>query len=161
MKKLVLILAFGLFLSACSSEYKNNMCLNSPSGFASKFNTEDKTLHIKGWDGPFVLYFFSSMCESCGDQIPVINEIREELNGKVKFFGIMSDTCGFDKDKGILKTRDIKFPTTSDPKSVKNLQNIVGGIVGTPTSVIYDKNGKKIAQMIGTQDKDKFMEYLK
>ena len=44
---------------------------------------------------------------------------------------------------------------------MKYFESIVGGIFGTPTSVIYDKNGKAVKKLIGLYPKSAFETQLK
>ncbi len=150
------------FLGGCAGEKgaKHHMALNDENGFDTVWNGESKTLQIKGFEGkPFALFFFSTLCTECADQIPAINEILAEHN-EARVYGVMDDTLGFDRDIGVLATRKVSFPTTSNPKSVAYLQNVVGGIGGTPVTVSFDANGKQISKLTGVYEKSKVLEAM-
>ena len=153
MKKIAFIIVLVVFLG-CNNNH--HIALNDKFGFDTAWDAGSKTLKISGFNEPFALFFFSTMCSECAAQIPIINEIAKNT----KIIGIMDDSMGFDKDIDILANKGVEFISTSNPKSVKFFQNIVGGISGTPTTVIFDKNGKKIWQFSGLFSKDEFFRHL-
>lgn len=154
MKKIFFICILFVFFG-CNDNH--HMSVNDKFGFDSVYNAKENTLKIASHDDYFVLFFFSTMCDACANQIPIMNKIAKNT----KVIGIMDDTMGFDVDIGILKSKGVEFITTSNPKSVKFFQNIVGGISGTPVSVFYDNNGKKIKQITGLYTLDEFKEIIK
>lgn len=156
MKKLIFIVA-TLFLSC--SDGTHHMTPNDENGFNTSWDAKTQSLKFSGWDAPFALFFFSTMCDSCATQIPVMNEIARDSG--VKIIGVMDDTLGFDKDIGVLATKGVEFATTSTPKSVAFFQKIIGGVSATPITTLFDRNGKKIKQWVGAFSQEEFNEVLR
>lgn len=159
MKKIIILFSL-LFFMGCGDE-RFHMTLNDENGFKTTFDGVKKELKIVGWDKPFLLYYFSSDCGACAAQVPILNEIINEYGDKIKVIGILGDTKGFDKDMEILKDKKIKFAVVSNKKSVHFLANAVGGIMGTPVTVIFDKNGKIAKSLLGLYPKTAFDNELK
>ncbi len=158
MKKIVLSAVFALFLAACGEGH--HMSLNDKNGFDTSYNVSSKSLKIAGHDGPFALFFFSTTCKACEEQIPVLNELASEFK-ELKIIGVMGGSKGFDSDLEILKDKGVDFTTTSAPKSVSYLSNIVGGVMGTPVTYMFDAQGQLKKQFLGLYPKSAFIAELK
>ncbi|ANE35677.1 protein disulfide reductase, TlpA family [Campylobacter iguaniorum] len=161
MKNLIILAIFGLFLASCGDGSRHHMSLNDKNGFDTTYNVEQKELKISGWDKPYMLFFFSTMCGACESQVPIINELIKEYGENIKVYGVMGDTKGFDSDIFVLKEKNINFPTTSVPKSVSYLSSVVGGVMGTPVTYVFDKNGRITKQFLGLYPKSAFEGEIK
>lgn len=161
MKNLIFSLIFAFILIGCGDGSRHHMTLNDKNGFDTTYDTAKKELKIIGWDKPYMLFFFSTMCGACDSQVPIINELIKEYDGKIKVYGVMGDTNGYDSDIFTLKEKGVSFMSTSAPKSVSYLSNVVGGVMGTPVTYIFDKNGKKVKQFLGLYPKSAFENELK
>lgn len=94
---------------------------------------EEVEQEILNFDVPVLVEFFAKWCGPCRIMAPVINEVSEELYGKIKVF-----TINIEKAQELTR----KFP-----------------ILNLPTFLIY-KNGKKIVQLSGIQKKDTLLDFL-
>ena len=159
MKKLALIFAM-LFLLGCNDELVHTP-INSKDSFKTTTEKISKNIKIDGWDKPFLLYYFTSSCDICAAQVPILNEILQERNGKIKLIGVLGDTKGVDDDLKTIASKNITFPVVSNKKSVKFLAKAVGGIMATPVTVIFDKNGKQVKMLLGLYPKSTFESELK
>ena len=158
MKKLMIILGAALLFSACQSERVHNS-VNSEQNFTSSYDASTKALKFTGIDKPFVLFFFTKDCGACAEQIPALNEI--EKSGEAKIIGIFNSRKGKDGDIAMLKSKGVEFDTINDPKSVKYFSNIVGGVSGTPVSVIYGSDGAQKKLFLGLYPKSAFKQQIK
>lgn len=82
---------------------------------------------------PVLVEFFAKWCGPCRVMEPVINEISEQLHGKIKVF--------------IINIEKAQEPARNFP------------VLSLPTVLIY-KNGKKIIQLSGVQKKDALLDFL-
>lgn len=82
---------------------------------------------------PILVDFWAEWCMPCRALAPVIDELAQEFNGKVRFAKVNVDEC-----------RDIpaKF-----------------GIRGIPTLILFS-DGKKVNELVGNQPKDKIRTML-
>lgn len=161
MRNLSFLLLFALVFIACGDGSRHHMSLNDKNGFDTIYDVSKKELKVMGWDKPYMLFFFSTMCGACEEQVPIINDLIKEYDGSIKVYGVMGDTNGFDGDMFVLKEKNISFSTTSVPKSVSYFSNIVGGVMGTPVTYIFDKNGKITKQFLGLYPKSAFENEIK
>lgn len=83
--------------------------------------------------GPILVDFWAEWCMPCRALAPVIDELAQEFQGKVRFAKVNVDEC-----------RDIpaKF-----------------GIRGIPTLILFNE-GKKVNELVGNQPKDKIRTML-
>ena len=147
----------ALLLAGCDG-WKYHLSTDGTS-LASKFDPSERTLKIEGNDKPFVLFFYTSSCGACKEQVPALNELQ--ASGDALIIGVLGGGKGLEADAAVAREKGIKFPSISGASSVKYFESIVGGIFGTPTSVIYDKNGKTVKKLIGLYPKSAFETQLK
>jgi thioredoxin 1 len=83
--------------------------------------------------GPILVDFWAEWCMPCRALAPVIDELANEFNGKVRFAKLNVD-----------ESREIpaKF-----------------GIRGIPTLILFH-NGKKVSELVGNQPKEKIKALL-
>ena len=103
-----------------------------------------------------MLFFFSKDCAVCAEQIPVLNEIQKSSEAKI--IGILNYKTNKADDIKMLKSKGVEFSTINDTKSVKYFSNIIGGVFGTPVSVIYSADGKEKQKFLGLYSKAAFMK---
>lgn len=60
--------------------------------------------------------------------------------------------------RGFYKKNDVTFPTATDkPGAVSEHY----GITAVPTTIIYDRKGKIVAQLVGTRKEQQFLRLLR
>lgn len=160
MKKFFIALAiFTAIFSGCEPKTStHHMALNDPKGIDTEFS--GGKLQIIGNDSPFLVFFFSTTCVACSQQVPSLVELGKEFEN-VKFYGIMGNSKGFDKDIEILKAKNVEFMTFSAQSSVDYFSNAVGGIYGVPATFLFDKNGKIAKKYIGLTPKSTIEKDIK
>jgi thioredoxin 1 len=82
---------------------------------------------------PILVDFWAEWCMPCRALAPVIDELSQEFNGKVRFAKVNVDEC---------KDVPAKF-----------------GIRGIPTLILF-QDGKKVNELVGNQPKDKIRTML-
>lgn len=158
MKKILLV--FLLVFWGCSSD-RRHIAINDENGFGTTWDAKSKSLKFSDWDKPFALFFFTTYCGACKEQVVVLNELLSEHKGEFKVIGVLGDGGKFDEDMKILKEKGIEFATTSDKRSVDYFSKLVGGVMGTPLTIIFDANGKRVANFLGLYPKSAFEKELK
>lgn len=60
--------------------------------------------------------------------------------------------------RGFYKKNDMTFPTATDaPGDVFEHY----GVTGIPTTIIYDRKGKVVAELVGTREEEQFLRLLR
>ena len=153
--KILIILSAVLFFVACENK-REHFSVNTNERFVSTYAASTQILKFEGVNKPFVLFFFSKDCAVCAEQIPVLNEIQK--SGEAKIIGILNYKTNNADDIKMLKSKGVEFSTINDAKSVKYFSNIIGGVFGTPVSVIYSADGKEKQKFLGLYSKAAFMK---
>jgi len=83
--------------------------------------------------GPILVDFWAEWCMPCRALAPVIDELAQEYQGKIRFAKVNVDEC---------KDVPAKF-----------------GIRGIPTLILFHE-GKKVNELVGNQPKDKIKSML-
>ncbi len=124
---------------------------------------KDQKINIKNFSGNLVLLnFWATWCEPCKEEMPSLD--RLQLNPNLDNLEIIAINIGKENKNKVNKfflDLDIKnFEPHYDPSVT--LAKIFS-LRGVPTSIIFDKNGKEFARIIGSINFDdpKFINWLK
>jgi len=124
---------------------------------------KDQKINIKKFSGNLVLLnFWATWCEPCKEEMPSLD--RLQLNPNLDNLEIIAINIGKENKNKVNKfflDLDIKnFEPHYDPSVT--LAKIFS-LRGVPTSIIFDKNGKEFARIIGSInfDDSKFINWLK
>ena len=98
-------------------------------------NLDDKSFSdaVEKQSGPILVDFWAEWCMPCRALAPVIDELAQEFQGKVRFAKVDVDNC---------KEIPAKF-----------------GIRGIPTLILFNQ-GKKVNELVGNQAKEKIKTML-
>ncbi|GHU81347.1 hypothetical protein FACS1894145_8280 [Bacteroidia bacterium] len=107
---------------------------------------------------PTLFLFFDSGCELCHEELKQINENREQLQkGQIVFFSTETTEKIQDFLNSIAFHRQPNqfFLVDTNEELVKTME-----IKGTPTAIIYDKDGKQIKRFNGPITVETLLKYL-
>ena len=98
---------------------------------------------------PFALFFFTTTCGVCKAQIPILQEIADELaDENTKIYGILGNAPSADLAQKYAKSNAITLPIFYESKAKRFFTQIIGGVKGVPVIVIF-KDGKIKERFIG------------
>jgi Thiol-disulfide isomerase and thioredoxins len=86
-------------------------------------------------DGPVVINFWFNGCRPCKREMPVLNQIKKEYEGKVRFVSITFNTAG--EASRVLENNPFDFYHLVEGKTL--IDQI--GITAYPKTIIIDRNG--------------------
>jgi len=147
------------------SEIKNIVIHKDPKTHDNVIflDKKDQKINIKKFSGNLVLLnFWATWCEPCKEEMPSLD--RLQLNPNLDNLEIIAINIGKENKNKVNKfflDLDIKnFEPHYDPSVT--LAKIFS-LRGVPTSIIFDKNGKEFARIIGSINFDdpKFINWLK
>ena len=124
---------------------------------------KDQKINIKDFNGNLVvLNFWATWCEPCKEEMPSLDrlQVNPKLNN-LKIFPINISKEKFEKVDIFFKALGIKNmkPYFDAPTTLAKTFTLRG----VPTSILFNKNGKEFARIIGSIDFDdkKFINWLK
>ena len=147
------------------SEIKNIVIHKDPKTHDNVIflDKKDQKINIKKFSGNLVLLnFWATWCEPCKEEMPSLD--RLQINPNLDNLEIIAINIGKENKNKVNKfflDLDIKnFEPHYDPSVT--LAKIFS-LRGVPTSIIFDKNGKEFARIIGSInfDDSKFINWLK
>ena len=112
----------------------------------------------RGWvesakNQPFILFFFTTTCGVCKAQIPILQEIAQELaDENIKIYGILGNAPNKDLAQKYTESNAISLPIFYENAARRFFSQIVGGVKGVPVIVIF-KDGKIDKRFIGLTPK--------
>jgi len=110
---------------------------------------------------PVVLNFWAGLCPPCRAEMPDLQKVHEEYQGRVLLFGLDVGPfvgLGSRKDgQALLEELKVTYPagTTFDANVVREYQ-----ILGMPTTVFIQPNGEVVSNWAGLLTKDKVTELV-
>lgn len=154
MKKIILlsfmVLMFSfIFGKEVASERVPDFTLSSLKGEAVSLSyyTNDKDVSF--------LVFFTTWCPWCAKQMETFEEMSLDTSANVQFLAI-----GFDNEakKVVNKTKSlgITYPVVIGNSKIAQYFNVSS----IPVTIVIDKKGNVIDQVVGFRDKKYFINYL-
>ena len=124
---------------------------------------KDEKINIKNFKGNLViLNFWATWCEPCKEEMPSLDrlQINPELSN-LKIFPINISKENFEKVDIFFKDLDIKNLESYFDSSITLAKTF--SLRGVPTSILFNKNGKEFARIMGSIDFEdiKFIDWLK
>jgi thiol-disulfide isomerase/thioredoxin len=110
---------------------------------------------------PVVLNFWAGLCPPCRAEMPDLQEVYDEYQGRVLLFGLdVGPFVGLgsrEDGRALLEELKVTYPagTTSDPNVVREYQ-----ILGMPTTLFIKPNGEVIRNWAGLLNKQKMEELV-
>ena len=93
---------------------------------------------------PIVLDFWATWCPPCRAELPLIEKLRAEFNGKVAFYGVNDEESG--TVKNFVKKNGYELTTLMDSKRQVHRQY---GVSAIPTLLVIDSQGVIRTHFIG------------
>lgn len=136
LKKIIIYVLF--FLSIGSIAYSNSV---------SEVNTNNLLSMIANSKGQVVLVnFWASWCPYCVRELKELRSIRSKYSPKeLKIIGVSFDSSK-SSFKRMLEKSKINYPNYISSDSSMGM---FFGVMGVPSTIIYDKNGKIVKQFSG------------
>ena len=123
----------------------------------------DKKINIEDLNGNLVLLnFWATWCEPCKEEMPSLDRLQNnsELNN-IKIFAINISKESLKKINNFFQELNIEYlePYFDAPTTLAKTLSLRG----VPTSILFNKEGKEFARIIGSIDFDnlEFIEWLK
>jgi thiol-disulfide isomerase/thioredoxin len=123
---------------------------------------KDQKINLKDFNGHFVvLNFWATWCEPCKEEMPSLDrlQVNPKLNN-LKIFAINIGQESLKKTNKFFKDLEIKnLKIYFDPPSTLAKKFLLRGV---PTTILFNKNGKEFARIIGSIDFEdkKFIDWL-
>ena len=101
---------------------------------------------------PALVNLWATWCVPCITEMPMLNELAEELDGSVEVVTVSEDIKGAEVVTPFFAQRSLaNLPQWLDPKN--ELAVALGGAsAGLPLTVLYDAQGKEVWRIMGGYD---------
>jgi peroxiredoxin len=138
---------YTLTLFFCFAAFEAVAATQMPS-----FSLEDvrngKTVDSSVFDGKVLLLtFFATWCPPCAEEVPVLNQLHEELSDSgFSVVGLSVDQQGASIVSKFVSKKDIKYPVLM-AKSKTTVD--FGGIYGIPVAFLVNKAGHVVKKYSG------------
>ena len=160
-----------IYLITLSSSYakekldiKNIVINKNPKNYKEVIfkDINQKVIDIKDFKGKLVLLnFWATWCAPCKEEMPSLDSLQSDIRmNNLKIFPINIGNEDLVKSKNFfqelnIKNLDIYFDPTVDLAKKFSLR-------GLPTTILFNKEGKEFARIIGSIDFDdeKFINWL-
>ncbi len=148
LKKMVAPLALiGLLILLGYSGLQKTVAPN-----ASFTTLEGKTFDMASLKGKVVLVsFWATDCKSCVEEMPDLIQTYQTYADRG--FELIAVAMPYDPPAQVLnftKQKNLPFPVMHD--SYAEISQQFGGVNGTPTAYLYDREGNRIQHTVGTLD---------
>lgn len=122
-------------------------CHDSTQGVKSR---NDRIVANSAQSTPFILFFFTTTCDVCKAQIPILQEMANE---NIRIYGILGNIPSVEKAKKYTQSNAITLPIFYESKAKQFFTQVIGGVKGVPVVIIFDKDGKIKKRFIGLTPK--------
>ena len=126
-------------------------------------NSEDLMVSLEDFDNKLVIInFWATWCAPCRKEMPSLNRLQSNPNFKnLKIFPINIGREEISKSKKFYN--DLKIDNLKIFIDKKNILPNELSLIGLPTTILFNKEGKEFARILGPIDFEdqKFIEWLK
>jgi thiol-disulfide isomerase/thioredoxin len=100
---------------------------------------------------PMLLNLWATWCAPCVVEMPLLDELAEELGRDVRVLTVSEDLQGADKVVPFFETHGLtNLPRWMDPQN--ELAFSFGGGGALPLTILYDAEGREVWRVIGAYD---------
>lgn len=116
-----------------------------------------KSHSIKSQDSnKFVLFFFTSTCGVCKEQIPILEELFSQ---NIRIYGVLGDIPNLTNATKFIESSHIKMPIFYTSNARRFFTNATNGVKGVPVIAIF-KDGKLTQKLIGLIPKSVLLQSI-
>jgi len=106
---------------------------------------------------PVLVNFFASTCQPCITEMPALEQVKQEAEGKVRFVGIdVGDTV--EGTRSFVAAVKVTWDIGRDPRG--DIATLLGS-VGLPTTAVLDRDGAVVYKHLGALDLDELRGELR
>jgi thiol-disulfide isomerase/thioredoxin len=159
MRRQFFLLSFAALLAliGVGCKHKTGANAGGPTQVVIK-SLDDKDTTVAQYNGKIVLVnFWATWCEPCKIEIPELIQLQAKYESKgFTILGVAMDDEGKSVVAPFVQTK--RYDIGGGQQSPKNypiligseeIANKFGGLLGYPTTVLFDKNGKEIKRTTG------------
>ena len=110
----------------------------------------------QGGDRAVFINYWAEWCKPCREEIPELNQFREEFAGQVDLYGVNFDGATGERLAEQEKALGVEFPTIPDPGPARGWVQPEG----LPYTIVADKQGNIIDRLPGIQSLDSLRRAL-
>lgn len=146
----VLAVFLALVSVACSSDDEkdfNISQIDTTQPFALKFFEGGKTqiqvsqnAIYSDLNKPVIYTFFTSWCEACKVESQLLSTLNDKFKGKVAIIGVLMEDLEKKDIEAYKKDFNVNYKISIGTPNII-LDKALGGVDGTPYTIIADKNG--------------------
>jgi thiol-disulfide isomerase/thioredoxin len=117
-------------------------------------SADGKPHHLSEWRGKVVLLnLWATWCAPCKAEMPSLDRLQAKLGSDAfTVLAISVDRGGMDKPASFFASNSINHLTLYNDNTPQSLTDL--RVSGLPVSVIFDKEGREVARLIGPADWD-------
>ena len=99
---------------------------------------------------PVLLNLWATWCAPCVVEMPMLDELAQELDGAVRVVTVSQDLAGADKVTPFIAQRNFrKLEPWLDPDNLLGFE-VEAGVL--PATILYDASGKEVWRVVGEYD---------
>lgn len=129
------VLAVSLCFAGC---FDNKFATTEGKAYKFSFNGFEKRLSY-GESKPYALVFFTKDCGVCGEQIHILNALKERYD--FEFLAVLAGVKDKTDAQLWAQKKRLHFPLFYEARASEFLSRAVGGIYGVPVIVFVDEKG--------------------
>lgn len=104
----------------------------------------------------FMLFFFTSTCGVCKEQIPILEELFSQ---NVRIYGILGDIPNLTNATKFIESNHIKMPIFYTSNARRFFANATNGVKGVPVIAVFH-NGKLTQKLVGLIPKSVLLQFI-
>ena len=144
---------------------KNIVINNEPKTYENItfLDVKKKTIKLEDYKGNLVLLnFWATWCTPCKDEMPSLDALKIKPGlGNIEIFPINIGKDNLKKSQKFFKDLNIRNLNIYFDNHITLAKNL--NLRGVPTTILFNKNGKEFARIIGSIDfeDEEFLKWVK
>ncbi len=143
------LLALALWLGGCGPGHLQPPVRELPDLVLQ--NLEGRGVPLRGFRGRILLVdFWATWCAPCEESIPYLMKLQERYRARgLQVLGIALDVGGAGVVEPFVKEHRMNYPVLLGDEATTRA---FGGILGVPTSFLFDREGRVVKRFVGVVD---------